>query len=101
MKELQGKVSFVTGGSRGIGRAIVTALADAGADVAFTYQHSKDQAEALAKTINQNGVRCKGYQANVASAEEMGETIKQVERELGPIAILVNNAGINRDKSFV
>jgi 3-oxoacyl-(acyl-carrier-protein) reductase len=100
MKELQGKVSLVTGGSRGIGRAIVSALAEAGADVAFTYQHSKDQADALAEAINQKGVRCRAYKADVGSAEEMGETIKQVMRDLGPVAILVNNAGINRDKSF-
>lgn len=100
MKELQGKVSLVTGGSRGIGRAIVTALADAGADVAFTYHHSAEQAEALAQAVTQKGVRCRAYKADVASAEEMRETIKQVLRDLGPVAILVNNAGINRDKSF-
>ncbi|SPE60758.1 3-oxoacyl-(acyl-carrier-protein) reductase FabG [Verrucomicrobia bacterium] len=100
MKDLQGKVCLVTGGSRGIGRAIVTALADAGADVAFTYQHSKDQAEALAQSVSQKGTRCRPYKADVASAEEMGQTIKQVIADLGPISILVNNAGINRDKSF-
>jgi 3-oxoacyl-(acyl-carrier-protein) reductase len=91
----------VTGGSRGIGRAIVTALADAGADVAFTYQHSKDQADALAQSVSLKGVRCRAYQADVGSEEEMGETIKQVLRDLGPVAILVNNAGINRDRSFL
>lgn len=53
---LQGKVCFVTGGSRGIGRAIVTALADAGADVAFTYQASKDLALALANCLQEKGV---------------------------------------------
>ncbi len=101
-KELEGKVCFVTGGSRGIGRAIVTAMASAGADVAFTYQHSQEQAEALAKSIKvERGVRCRGYQANVACAEEMQKVIKQVEAELGPVAILVNNAGITRDKSFL
>jgi len=101
MKELQGKVCLVTGGSRGIGRAIVKAMADAGADVAFTYQQSKDQAEALAQSLSVNCVRCRHYQANVASAEEMERVIKQVISELGPITILVNNAGINRDKSFL
>ncbi len=100
-KELQGKVCLVTGGSRGIGRAVVTALTGAGADVAFTYQHSKDQAEALAASLGQNGVRCRAYQANVASRDEMERVVKQVTSELGPIAILVNNAGINRDKSFL
>src|ERR1041385_1450910 len=100
-KELQGKVSLVTGGSRGIGRAIVTALADAGADVAFTYQSSKEQAEALAIAVAEKGVRCRGFQANVASAEEMGNVVKRVMEELGPITIFVNNAGINRDRSFL
>src|SRR3954447_2180375 len=101
MKELQGKVCFVTGGSRGIGRAIVTAMNQAGADVAFTYQNSKEQADALAQSLNVNGTRCRAYQANVASQEEMQKAVQQVTRDLGPISILVNNAGINRDKSFL
>jgi 3-oxoacyl-[acyl-carrier protein] reductase len=100
--ELKGKVCLVTGGSRGIGRAIVTAMAEAGADVAFTFQHSKEPAEALAKSLEmEKGVRCRAYQANVAAAEEMQKTVAQVEQELGPVTILVNNAGITRDKSFL
>ena len=101
MKELKGKISLVTGGSRGIGRAIVAALADSGADVAFTYQNSREQSEALAKAISEKGVRCRAFQANVASPEEMEKVVKQVTDELGPITILVNNAGINRDRSFL
>jgi 3-oxoacyl-(acyl-carrier-protein) reductase len=101
MKDLQGKVCFVTGGSRGIGRAIVHAMADSGADVAFTYNHSEEQAQELVKTIEETGVRCRAYKADVASAEEMQKAVKQVIADLGHIAILVNNAGINRDKSFL
>ena len=101
MKELQGKVCLVTGGSRGIGRAIVQAMAAAGADVAFTYQQSREQAESLAASLSGNCIRCRGYQANVSSLEEMQIVIKQIAAELGPISILVNNAGINRDKSFL
>lgn len=101
LRELEGKVCFVTGGSRGIGRAIVTAMASAGADVAFTYQASKEQADALASSLSQKGVRCRAYKANVASIEEMRGVISQVIKELGPVTILVNNAGITRDKSFV
>ena len=101
MKELQGKVCLVTGGSRGIGRAIVQAMANAGADVAFTYQSSKEQAEALAQSLSGNCVRCRAYQANVASPEEMQRVVKQVISEFGHITILVNNAGITRDKSFL
>lgn len=100
-QELKGKVCFVTGGSRGIGRAIVHAMVKAGADVAFTYQQSKEQAEALATSLSQDGSRCRAYQANVASFEAMQAVVKRVEEELGPISILVNNAGINRDRSFL
>jgi acetoacetyl-CoA reductase len=101
MKELQGKVCLVTGGSRGIGRAIVQAMNQAGADVAFTYQSSKESAEKLVESLDVNGTRCRGYQANVASFDEMQQLVKQVMSDLGPISILVNNAGINRDKSFL
>ncbi len=69
MKELQGKVALVTGGTRGIGRSIALALADAGADVLFSYQHSSQQAEEVCQAIREKGVRSKGYQADVASAE--------------------------------
>jgi len=101
-KELKGKVCFVTGGSRGIGRAIVTAMANAGADVAFSYATSREAAEELAASIiSEKGVRCLAYQANVASSEEMQDVIRQVVEEFGPITILVNNAGITRDKSFL
>jgi 3-oxoacyl-(acyl-carrier-protein) reductase len=99
--ELRGKVCFVTGGSRGIGRAIVLAMARAGADVAFTYQRSIEQAEALVRTVADLGVRCKACQADVSSADEMRNATKLVQADFGPITILVNNAGINRDKSFL
>jgi 3-oxoacyl-(acyl-carrier-protein) reductase len=101
MKELQGKICLVTGGSRGIGRAIVQAMNQAGADVAFTYQSSKESAEKLVESLDVNGTRCRGYQANVASFDEMQQLVQQVIKDLGPISILVNNAGINRDKSFL
>lgn len=100
-QELKGKVCLVTGGSRGIGRAIVRAMGAAGADVAFTYQNSKEQADELASTISQSGVRCRAYKANVAEFAEMEKVVKQVLSDFGPIAILVNNAGINRDRSFL
>jgi acetoacetyl-CoA reductase len=101
MKELQGKVCFVTGGSRGIGRAIVLAMAEAGADVAFTYLHSQDKAEEVCKLALAKGVRAKAYHDDAASAPETEAVIKQVVAEFGPIHILVNNAGITRDKSFL
>jgi 3-oxoacyl-(acyl-carrier-protein) reductase len=101
MKVLQGKVCLVTGGSRGIGRATVLALADAGADVIFTFRHSKDQAEELEKLIGAKGVKARGYQANGASAGEVQAMIQQARQEFGPISVLVNNAGITRDRTFL
>ena len=101
MKDLKGKICLVTGGTRGIGRAIALALADAGADILFTYQHSKEQAEEVCKNLQGRGVRAHAYQANVASSEEVHSTVKVALAEFGPISILVNNAGISRDKSFI
>ena len=101
MKELQGKVCLVTGGTRGIGRATALAFAEAGADVLFSFQHSRGQALELEKVIGQKEVRTRGYQANVAVAEEVMAMVRQAENEFGPISILVNNAGITRDKSFI
>jgi len=77
-------------------------MADAGADVAFTYHTSRETAEALALSVaQQKEVRCRAYQADVGVPEEMQKIVTQVEQELGPITILVNNAGITRDKSFL
>src|SRR5438876_6445136 len=101
MKELQGKVSLVTGGTRGIGRAITLALARAGSDVLFSYQHSKEQAEEVCNLSRAQGVRSHAYQANAASPDEIQAMVKAALTEFGPISILVNNAGINRDKSFM
>ncbi len=101
MKELQGKVGLVTGGTRGIGRATVLALAEAGADVVFSYAQSKEQAQALETTLRGKGVRAQGWQANVASPEEVQAMATQAIQAFGPISILVNNAGITRDRSFL
>lgn len=101
MKELKGKVCFITGGSRGIGRAIANAMADAGADVAFTYVRSPELAEQVRGEIRNKGVRCQAYQNNAASMEETEKVVKQALADFGHIHILVNNAGITRDKSFL
>jgi len=101
MKELQDKLCLVTGGTRGIGRATALALAEAGANVLFSFQHSKEQAAELQQLLASKGVKARGYQANVAVAEEVIAMVRQAENEFGPISVLVNNAGITRDKSFV
>src|SRR5215471_6301350 len=82
-----GKVAIVTGGSRGIGRAIVQALAREGARVAFTYVQNK----ALADEIT-NGDSIVAFQADVASFEQAKDLVKQVKERFGRVDILVNNA---------
>src|SRR5215471_9473173 len=88
-----GKVAIVTGGSRGIGRAIVQALAREGAKVAFTYIQNKALADEVA-----NGDSIIGFQADVASFDQAKDLVKHVKERFGRIDILVNNAGITRDK---
>jgi 3-oxoacyl-[acyl-carrier protein] reductase len=88
-----GKVAIVTGGSRGIGRAIVQALAREGARVAFTYVQNKALADEIA-----NGDGIVAFQADVTSFEQAKDLVKQVKERFGRVDILVNNAGITRDK---
>jgi 3-oxoacyl-[acyl-carrier protein] reductase len=90
---MTGKVAIVTGGSRGIGRAIVQALAREGAKVAFTYVQNKTLADELA-----NGDTIVGFQADVTSFDQAKDLVKQVKERFGRIDIVVNNAGITRDK---
>lgn len=101
MGVLDGKVSFVTGGSRGIGRAICIALAEAGSDVALNYSAHREAAEEVAAIIHKLGRRALIYQANVSSPEEDDTMVAQIVKDFGHVHIVVNNAGITRDKSFV
>lgn len=89
------RVALVTGGSRGIGAAISTALKDAGYSVAATYAGND---EAAAKFTEETGI--KTYKWNVADYDESKNGIAQVESELGPIDVVVANAGITRDAPF-
>ena|SRR5438552_1905381 len=88
-----GKVAIVTGGSRGIGRAIVQALAREGANVVFTYIQNKSAADEVA-----NNDTIIGFQTDVSNFNQAKELVKQVKERFGHIDILVNNAGITRDK---
>jgi 3-oxoacyl-(acyl-carrier-protein) reductase len=101
MQELQGRLCLVTGGTRGIGRATVLKMAEAGADVLFTCRKSRDEANELEKLVREKGVKCRGYLANVAASDEINATMNEATREFGPVTILVNNAGITRDRSFL
>ena len=88
-----GKVAIVTGGSRGIGRAIVTALAREGAKVAFTYAQNKTAADEVA-----NGETTIAFQADATNMDQAKDVVKQVRERFGRVDMLVNNAGITRDK---
>lgn len=88
-----GKVAIVTGGSRGIGRAIVQALAAGGAKVVFTYASNKALADEIA-----NGESVVAFQTDVANFDQAKDLVKQVKERFGRIDIVVNNAGITRDK---
>jgi 3-oxoacyl-[acyl-carrier protein] reductase len=94
--DLAGKVALVTGGSRGIGRAIAVALAAAGADVAVNYRTRKRDADQVRALVEEAGQRCVTVRADVSAAAEVARMVESVEGALGPVAILVNNAGIVR-----
>ena len=94
---LEGKVALVTGGSRGIGEAIALRLAEQGADVAVCASRSLERAQEVATRIETTGRKSLALQADVADEEAVTGLFKQIEDELGPVGILINNAGINRD----
>ena len=98
---LSGRVALVTGGSRGIGRAICEALADAGAAVAINYQGSERAAREVAREIAEAGGVADIFQADVSQREEVQRMKKQVLARFGRVDLLVNNAGITRDRTFV
>jgi 3-oxoacyl-[acyl-carrier protein] reductase len=95
---LQDKVAIVTGGSRGIGAGIVRAFAAEGARVALVYRGSREAAEALAQQI---GASVRAFQCDVADTAAVEACVQQIEKELGPIDVLVNSAGIIHDDLFV
>lgn len=101
MTELKGKVVIVTGGSRGIGRAIVEALAGQGCDIAFNYSQSHEAALELEKEIKAKGVRCKAECVDIKDFEDVKEWIAQVKEDFGRLDILINNAGIVNDKPLM
>ncbi len=94
---LKGKIAVVTGGSRGIGRAICLEMAGQGADVVLCYAGSQDMAEQTAQDCSALGVRAMSIRCDVADAQQVRAMMDQVIVQFGRIDILVNNAGITRD----
>ena len=97
MKLLESKVAIVTGGSRGIGKAICQSFAENGCDVALTYNNSKESAENLAKELNKLGVKVKAYKSDASSFDDSSKLVDDVISDFGKIDVLVNNAGIKKD----
>jgi 3-oxoacyl-[acyl-carrier protein] reductase len=98
MSEFEGRAAIVTGGSRGIGRAIAKELASRGANVAFTFTRNREMADDLVAEIQGSGARAKAFQADVTDFAASEAMVKAVKNEFGSIDYLVNNAGITRDK---
>ncbi|WP_424187019.1 3-oxoacyl-[acyl-carrier-protein] reductase [Actinokineospora sp. G85] len=98
----QGKrVALVSGGSRGIGRAVVLELAARGYDVAFCYRSAAEAAVLLGKEVAELGVRCRADQVDVTDAAAVKEWVAAVEGDLGPVDLAVTSAGITRDGPLV
>src|SRR5437660_1251360 len=95
--KLQGRVALVTGGSRGIGRAICQALAAEGATIAVNYRSGKAQADEVVQEIKAGGGSGAAIEADVADFEQAERLVQATIAELGGLHILVNNAGISRD----
>jgi 3-oxoacyl-[acyl-carrier protein] reductase len=95
------RVAFVTGGSRGIGRETVLALATAGHPVAFCYSSDADGARETVEAVEHAGGKAVAVQANVADTDDVDTAFREVESAFGPVTVLVNNAGITRDGLLV
>ncbi|MBQ8621325.1 MAG: 3-oxoacyl-[Oscillospiraceae bacterium] len=95
---LKEKTALVTGGSRGIGAAVVRKLASQGANIALVYAGNTEAAEAVCRECREQfGVKAEAYRCNVADFNETKQTVNQIKADFGTVNILVNNAGITRD----
>lgn len=99
MASLKNHVALVTGGSRGIGRAVAISLADAGAAVAVNYREKAAEAQNVVETIRGAGGRAMAVGADVSQAAQVSDMMAAVQRELGPVDVLINNAGVGLVRS--
>lgn len=100
MADLEGAVAVVTGASRGLGSAIADELGHGGAKVVVNYSRSKEPAEELVEHLKESGTEAVAVQADVSDAEQAEKLINETIEHFGQIDVLVNNAGINRDKTL-
>lgn len=100
MDSLTGKIALITGASRGIGKAIAISLAKAGCDIAVNYRTKEQEAQEVCAIIQKLGRRTIAIGADVSKSGEVNRMINTIEKELGAISILVNNAGIAKTKSI-
>lgn len=96
MHELAGKVAIVTGGSRGIGREVAMALADAGCEVAISYLSADEQARQVVADITAKGRRSLAVKGDISQPEQVARVVSETRAALGPVDILINNAGITK-----
>ncbi len=94
---LDGKVSIITGATRGIGKGIAEKFADEGSDVIFTYASSDEKAKIIEKELQAKGVKARGYKVNAADYDATFEFVKDVNKDFPVVDVVVNNAGITRD----
>ena len=97
MNLLEGKTAIITGGSRGIGKAIVEVFVKQGANVAFTYSSSSEAAKIIESELSTSNVKVKSYKSDASNFEDAQELAAAVLEEFGSIDILINNAGITKD----
>ena len=98
---LQGKTALITGGSRGIGRAIAIKLAENGSNVIINYSSNKEAAEEVVKEIESHGVKALAVKCNITNSEEIKAMIDAIDEKFDTVDILVNNAGITKENLFL
>jgi 3-oxoacyl-[acyl-carrier protein] reductase len=100
MKRLASRIALVTGGNTGIGRAVALAYADEGADVAVCWIDREAEARTLVAAVEAHGQRALAMRADVTQEADVVALVERVERELGPLDVLVNNAGVQRPQAI-